>query len=73
MLIAVYAVVVLTIFSLIILNSKMLKNLDNTIDNYSSQVEVLSKEYTEVLDELGHTMSDEEIIRKATEMGMEKA
>ena len=73
MLIAVYAVVVLTIFSLIILNSKMLKNLDNTIENYSSQVEMLNEQYTEVLNELDHAMSDEEVIKKATEMGMENA
>lgn len=73
LLIAVYALVVVTIFSLIILNSRMLKNLDNTIGNYSSQVTQLSAQYEEIMEELNFTMSDEEIERKAVEMGMEKA
>ena len=72
-LIAVYALVVTTIFSLIILNSRMLKKLDNSINNYSSQVSELSKEYTQVMEELDVAMSDETIIEKALQMGMEKA
>ena len=72
-LIAVYALVVATIFSLIMLNSRMLKNLDNSINNYSSQVSELSKEYSQVMGELDVAMSDETIIEKALEMGMEKA
>ncbi len=72
-LIAVYALVVVTIFSLIIINSRMLKNLDNSIDNYSAQVSELSQEYDVVMDKLENVMSDDEIIRKAVEMGMERA
>jgi hypothetical protein len=73
LLIAVYALVVITIFSLIILNSRMLRNLDNSIDNYASQVTKLSEEYDVVVNELNHVMSDEEVIKKAIEMGMERA
>jgi len=72
LLIAVYALVVVTIFSLIILNSRMLRNLDNSIDNYASQVTKLSEEYDVVVNELNHVMSDEEVIKKAIEMGMER-
>ena len=73
LLVAVYSLVVATILSLIVINSRMLKNLDNSIDNYSSQVSTLSQEYTVVMDELGDVMSDNTIIEKAIEMGMEKA
>ena len=72
-LIAVYALVVVTIFSLIILNSRMLKNLDNSIDNYSAQVAELTVERNEIMNELNQVMSDDVIIEKAVEMGMEKA
>jgi hypothetical protein len=51
----------------------MLKNLDNSIDNYTSQVASLNQEYTAVMDELDYAMSEETIIDKAIEMGMEKA
>ena len=70
---AVYSLVVATILSLIVINSRMLKNLDNSIDNYSSQVASLNQEYTQVMEELGDVMSDDTIIEKAIEMGMEQA
>ena len=73
LLIAVYALVVVTILSLIVINSNMLKNLDNSIDNYSSQVTELTEEYNVVQQELQTAKSDETIIEKALEMGMEKA
>ena len=73
LLVAVYTLVVATILSLIVINSRMLKNLDNSIDNYSSQVKSLNQEYAQVMDELNDVMSDETIIDKAIEMGMEKA
>lgn len=73
LLVAVYSLVVATILSLIVINSRMLKNLDNSIDNYSSQVSALSSEYTAVMEELDVVMSDDTIIEKAIEMGMEKA
>ena len=72
-LIAVYALVVVTIFSLIVLNSRMLRNLDNSIDNYSAQVERLTEQREEVYTQLNQVMSDDVIIEKAVEMGMEKA
>ena len=73
LLVAVYSLVVATILSLIVINSRMLKNLDNSIDNYTSQVANLNQEYTAVMDELDYAMSEENIIDKAIEMGMEKA
>ena len=73
LLVAVYSLVVATILSLIVINSRMLKNLDNSIDNYSSQVASLNQEYTQVMEELGDVMSDDTIIEKAIEMGMEQA
>lgn len=73
LLVAVYSLVVATILSLIVINSRMLKNLDNSIDNYTSQVASLNQEYTAVMDELDYAMSEEIIIDKAIEMGMEKA
>ena len=73
LLVAVYSLVVATILSLIVINSRMLKNLDNSIDNYTSQVASLNQEYTAVMDELDYAMSEETIIDKAIEMGMEKA
>ena len=73
LLVAVYALVVATILSLIVINSNMLKNLDNSIDNYSSQVTELTEEYNMVQQELEDAKSDETIIEKALEMGMEKA
>ena len=73
LLVAVYALVVVTILSLIVINSNMLKNLDNSIDNYSSQVTELTQEYNMVQEELEIAKSDETIIEKALEMGMEKA
>ena len=72
-LVAVYALVIVTILSLIMINSKLLKNLDSTIGNYSSQVQDLSQEYNLVMEELEEVKSDEEVIKKAIEMGMEKA
>lgn len=73
LLVAVYALVVVTILSLIVINSRMLKNLDNSINNYSSQVTTLNQEYSRVISELDDVMSDETIIEKAIDMGMEKA
>ncbi|MBE5742738.1 MAG: hypothetical protein E7360_05455 [Clostridiales bacterium] len=72
-LIAVYALVVVTIFSLIVLNSRMLRNLDNSIDNYSAQVQTLTEQRNEVYNELSEVMSDDVVIEKAVQMGMEKA
>ena len=69
-LIAVYAIVVLTVFSLILLNSRMLRNLDRSIESYASRVETLTEEYAEAKGELDFVSSDETILSKAEEMGM---
>lgn len=72
-LVAVYSLVLVTILSLILINSRLLKNLDSIIGNYSSQVTELNQEYNLVMEELEEAKSDEAIIEKALEMGMEKA
>ena len=60
--IAVYALVVLTIFALIIMNT--------SINEQEARIEMLQAENQELNDVYNFVSSDEEIIRKATEMGM---
>ncbi len=71
-LIAVYALVVATIVSLIVVNSRMLKNLDHSISGYTSRVVELTDEYAKVTEELDYVSSDQVIIEKAQAFGMEK-
>ena len=69
-LIAVYALVIITIISLIILNSRMLKSLDASINDYTLRIDRLQEEYETVSRELEYVSSDEIISMKAEEMGM---
>ena len=71
-LIAVYALVVATILSLIVINSRMLKSLDSSISGYASQVTELTEEYAKVNEELDYVKSDDVIIEKAEAFGMVK-
>lgn len=71
-LIAVYALVVATILSLIVINSRMLKSLDSSISGYVSQVTELTEEYAKVNEELDYVKSDDVIIEKAEAFGMVK-
>ena len=71
-LIAVYAIVIATIFSLIILNAKMLKNIDGTIENYSSQITELNERNDSLAKEYDHVRSNDVVISKAESMGMKK-
>lgn len=71
-LLAVYALVIITILSLIILNSRMLRSLDASIDRYNMQLKDLNTRYETVINEYEYVSSDEVIIQKAEEMGMYK-
>ncbi len=72
-LIAVYALVVATILSLIVINSRMLKSLDTSISGYANKVTELTEEYAKVTEELDFVKSDAVIVEKAEAFGMVKA
>ena len=72
-LIAVYALVIVTILSLIVINSRMLRSLDNSISGYTGKITELTEQYTNVNAELDYVKSDEVIIEKAEAMGMVKS
>lgn len=70
--IAVYAVVIATIFALIILNTTLLKRLDNAVAAKQSQISVMQAENLELNKTLGYVSDDAVIEQKAAEMGMIK-
>ena len=68
--VAVYAIAVLTIFSLIILNAAMLKSVDNTIKQNAARIELLREENLTLNNELDFVRSDEVIISEAEKRGL---
>ena len=68
--IAVYALVVLTIFALIIMNTRLIKSMNNSISEQEARIEMLQTENQELQTIYNFVSSDEEIARKAEEMGM---
>lgn len=68
--IAVYAIVVLTIFSLIVMNTRLLKTMDTSIDEQEARITSLEQENTRLSERFEFVSSDEEIIRRAEDMGM---
>ena len=70
--IAVYALVVLTIVTLIILNTRLLKTMDTSINEQEARIEALQQENTNLYSQYQVLSSDEEISRRAEEMGMTK-
>ncbi|MBR3864061.1 MAG: hypothetical protein IKJ19_02955 [Clostridia bacterium] len=68
--IAVYALVVLTIFALIIMNTRLIKSMNTSISEQEARIEMLQTENQELNSVYNFVSSDEEIARKATEMGM---
>ena len=70
--IAVYALVVLTIFSLIIMNTRLIRNMNNSITEQEARIEILQEETQALQAEYDFVSSDEEIVRRAEEMGMIK-
>ena len=73
-LIAVYALVVATIFALIILNTRLLKTMNASFAEKSRQVEILQEEVISLNAELDYVSSDAVIEQKAqAQLGMVKA
>ena len=71
-LIAVYAVVVAAIFTLIVLNARLLKNMNAKISSQQSQIQILRDAGEQLKSELEFVSSDEEIERRAAELGYVK-
>lgn len=70
--IAIYSVVVTIIMSLIILNTTVLSNLGNKVEQKAAQVAELKAQYQTLKEDIADISSDEYIIGKAEEMGMIK-
>ena len=68
--IAVYALVVLTIFALIIMNTRLIKNMNESISEQEMRIENLIEENQALQAQYEFVSSDEEVLRKAAEMGM---
>lgn len=71
-LIAVYALVVVTIFALIMLNTRLLRNLNNDVAVMEMRIEALNRQNEELDKELDFVSDDAQIEKKAQEMGMVK-
>jgi cell division protein FtsL len=71
--IAVYALVVLTIFALIIMNTRLIKNMNESINEQEMRIETLMQEQKALQAQYEFVSSDEEVLRKAGEMGMVRA
>lgn len=70
--IAVYAIVVLTIFTLIIMNTRLLKTMNNNISEQEARIATLTEENAALNSRYEQVSSDEEVIRRAIDMGMVK-
>lgn len=68
--IAVYAIVVLTIFTLIVMNTRLLKTMDSNISEQEAQISELVLENAELSERYSLVSSDEEVVRRAEELGM---
>lgn len=72
LLIAVYALVVALILSLVIINSRMLRSLDSSISAFGTKIENLNAEYTKISEELDVANGEEAISKWATEHGYQR-
>ena len=72
-LIAIYSLVVAIILSLIIINSRMLKSLDNSISSYRQKASDISAESKRIEAEIKDMTSKETIGEWAIKHGMSKA
>lgn len=68
--IAVYAIVVLTIFTLIIMNTRLLKTMDTSINEQEARISELIEENNALAERYSFVSSDEEVIRRAEDLGM---
>ncbi len=71
-LIAIYAAVLITIIALIIMNAKVLKNMQKSIEEEKSAIETLAQQTQNLEQELTYISGEEVISQKAVEMGMSK-
>ena len=65
LLIAVYALVIVTLFALIILNTRALKSLDADIENMNASVAQLQSQSVRLTEDLEYISSDENIMDRA--------
>lgn len=72
LLIAVYALVVALILSLVIINSRMLRSLDSSISAFGTKIENLNAEYAKISEELDVANGEEAISKWATEHGYQR-
>ena len=70
--IAVYALVVLTIFTLIIMNTRLIKNMNTSINEQEARIEALQEENLALQEKFEFVSSDEEVVRYAAGLGMIK-
>lgn len=67
---AVYAIVIATILALIILNTRLLKNMDSQIAYQQTEINALVKQQQQLGNEFDYVRSDAVIEQKASELGM---
>ena len=68
--IALYAIAFVAIFSLVIINATMLKNVDRTIKNSTARIETLKSQNSALSDTLDYVRSDDFIISEAQTRGL---
>lgn len=73
LLIAVYALVVALIMSLIVINSRMLRSLDSSITAYGAKIDALNAEYSRISEELNVANGEDAVGEWAIEHGYQKA
>ncbi len=67
---AVYAIVIATILTLIVLNTRLLKNMDSQIAAQNAEINQLLEQKVELGETFNYVTSDEVIEQKAQELGM---
>lgn len=71
-LIAVYAIAVVVLFAVIILNTTVLRSMNNRVESLQEEIQIMQNENQQLAEKLEFVQSEEEVIRKAQEMGMIK-
>lgn len=68
--IAVYALVVLTIFTLIIMNTRLIHNMNTSISESEARIAMMEAENVRLYDELNYVSQETEILKRAEAIGM---
>lgn len=71
-LIAVYAIAVVVLFAVIILNTTVLRSMNNRVESLQEEIQVMQNENQQLAERLEFVQSQEEIVRRAEAMGMIK-